>query len=98
MLHITISSSISCKIYSLSVEQIAKVEKKRIFYFSPLTLGPFPPKGAREVAAPQSVPAPFEGRISEGQEGGCFKYRLLQLAQSIYKKLFQSKCSQIRML
>jgi hypothetical protein len=37
-----------------------------LFYFSPLTLNPFPPKGAREVIAPQSLPALFGGRMSEG--------------------------------
>jgi hypothetical protein len=30
-----------------------------------------PPKGARDVIAPQSLPAPFWGRMSEGQKGGC---------------------------
>ena len=38
----------------------------KFYYFSPLTLSPFPPKGAREVVAPQSVPAPSGGRMSEG--------------------------------
>jgi hypothetical protein len=28
--------------------------------------------GAREVIAPQEDPAPSGGRMSEGQEGGCY--------------------------
>ena len=59
----------------------------KFFYFSPLSLNPFPPKGAREVVAPQSIPAPSGGRMSEGQKGGYFKYRLLQFSL-LREKLF----------
>ena len=37
---------------------------------SSLSLYPFSPMGAREFVAPQYNPAPFGGRMSEGQEGG----------------------------
>ena len=37
----------------------------QVVNYSPLSLYPFPPKGAREVIAPQSIPAPFGGRMSE---------------------------------
>jgi hypothetical protein len=60
-----------------------------LFNFSPLTLNPFPPKGAREVIAPQSLPAPFGGRMSEGQIRGCFKYGLF--ANGSEYKIFE-KC------
>jgi hypothetical protein len=46
--------------------------------------------GAREVIDPQSLPAPFGGRMSEGQIGGCFKYGLLQLAYLIFYCLTES--------
>jgi outer membrane protein assembly factor BamA len=59
---------------------LLKSHNNEFFNFSPLTLNPFPPKGARDVIAPQSLPAPFGGRMSEGQIGGCFKYGLLQKA------------------
>jgi hypothetical protein len=38
----------------------------------------FTPKGAREDIAQQFLPAPFGGRMSEVQIGGCFKYGLMQ--------------------
>jgi hypothetical protein len=54
-------------------EPIAKVvlltKKRETFLLQPLTLSPFPPKVAREVVAPQSCPASFGGRMSEGQKG-----------------------------
>jgi hypothetical protein len=40
--------------------------KLRGITISPLTLGPFPPMGAREVVAHQVFPAPFGGRMSKG--------------------------------
>jgi hypothetical protein len=62
-------------VYSLALEPFAEVilqavKKSRFFNFSPLSLCPFPPKGAREVVVPQLFPAPAGGRMSEGQEGG----------------------------
>jgi hypothetical protein len=36
------------------------------FNYSPLSLYPFPPEGAREIVVPQSFPAPSGGRMSEG--------------------------------
>ena len=54
-------------------------KKNEFFNYSPHPSVPFPLKGAREVVAPQSFPAPFGGRMSKGQEGGCVKQsRLLQ--------------------
>ena len=44
-------------------------KKRRVINYSPLSLCPFPPDGAREVIAPQSIPAPSGGRMSEGQKG-----------------------------
>jgi hypothetical protein len=44
--------------------------KKRFLTKAPYPSIPFPLKGAREVDTPQSFPAPFEGRMSEGQIGG----------------------------
>jgi len=49
-------------------EPIAKVVHE--VYYSPLSLYPFPPMGAREVVSPQCNPAPTGGRMSAGQEGG----------------------------
>ena len=62
-----------------NIEPFAKVVHE--VYFSPLSLYPFPPMGAREVVALQYYPAPTGGRMSEGQEGGFEKKkRLLQKA------------------
>jgi hypothetical protein len=70
-----------------------------LFNFSPLTLNPLPlrgnkkslpPKGAREVIAPKSFPAPFGGRMSEGQIGGRFKCELLHKARLFHNFSFQS--------
>jgi hypothetical protein len=52
--------------------------------FSPLSLDPFPPMGAREIIVPQYYPAPTGGRMSVGQEGGFEnKTRLLQVALNL---------------
>jgi hypothetical protein len=53
------------------------------FYYSPLSLVPFPPKGAREFVAPPLIPAPSEGRMSEGQEGGFIQQSRLFAKASI---------------
>ena len=52
------------------------------FKYSPLTLSPFPPEGAREVIAPQLFPAPLGGRMSKGQKGGFIQN--LDLCKSLY--------------
>ena len=44
-------------------------EKRQAFYFSPLTLSPFPPKGAREVVESQSLPAPFGEKCPKDRKG-----------------------------
>jgi LPS export ABC transporter protein LptC len=70
------------------------------------TMEPFPPKGARELAAPQSVPAPIGGRMSVGHrgprkyevhagwtKGGCFKYRLFLLTPIIFLLVIFMGCT-----
>ena len=55
------------------------VKKSRFFNYSPLSLCPFPPRGAREIVVPQLFPALSGGRMSEGQKGGFIHcVRLLQ--------------------
>jgi hypothetical protein len=50
------------------------------YYFSRLTLNPFPPKGAREVVAPQCVTAPSGGRMSGGQKRGCLQIQTIAIS------------------
>jgi len=58
---------------SLLQKSFWKRKNDKFYYFSPLTLNPFPPKGAREVVAPQCFPAPSGGRMSGGQKRGCLQ-------------------------
>jgi hypothetical protein len=66
------------------IEPFAKVilqvvKKSRFFNYSPLSLCPFPPRGAKDVVVPHLFPAPSGGRMSEGQKGGFIHcVRLLQ--------------------
>ena len=67
-----------------SIYHVRYLKSHSGLYYSPLSLIPFPPEGAREVVAPRLFPAPLGGRMSKGQEAGFIQQsRLLQKPQFI---------------
>jgi len=49
------------------IQRSYKWERIDLWHSSPLSLGPFPPIGAREVVVPRQYPAPAEGRMSNSR-------------------------------